>query len=108
MATPDDITKLRLLVAEPDDTTYTDAVLVTRLDAAFGNENVVAYEIWTEKAAAAAQLVDVSEGGSSRKMGDIYEQALAMAKTFAERAQSPVTPPDGSGTGVRVRQITRP
>lgn len=107
MATTDEIAALRLLIAEPTEETYADVVLSARLDAAAGNANVVAYEIWTEKAAAAAMLVDVTEGGSSRKMGDIHEQALAMSEAFRTRANSPTTPPGGS-TGVRIKRLARP
>lgn len=82
MATEAEIARLRLLIGEPTPEVYTDADLNTRLDTAGGDLNKVAYDVWTEKAAAAAELVDISEGGSSRKMGDIYEQALNMAKHF--------------------------
>ena len=84
MATPAEIAALRLLVNEPDNVEpYTDAALGGRLDAASGDGNLVAYQIWTEKAATTADLVDISEAGSSRKMGDLHEQALGMAKHFA-------------------------
>lgn len=108
MATVAEIAALRLLIAEPDDAApYDDATLNTRLTAALGKEYVLAYEIWTEKAAAAAGLVDVSEGGSSRKMGDVHEQALNMAEEMRKRALSkPV--PDGSLAGIRIRRMTRP
>lgn len=82
MASVDQIAQLRLLIAEPDDAEpYTDAALGVRIDAD-GDINKTAYNIWVEKAAAAAQLVDTSEGGSSRKMGDVYEQSLKMADYF--------------------------
>lgn len=108
MATPEEIATLRLLIAETDEATYNDTVLGARLDAAAGNGNLVAYEVWTEKAAAAAQLVNTSEGGSSRSLGDIYEQALKMAATFAERATSPVTPPTATSQGLRIKRLVRP
>lgn len=104
MATPADIAALRLLIAEPDDGTYTDAVLAARLDAGV-NEYAVASDIWTEKAAAAAGLVDMSEGGSTRKMGDVYAQMLKMASEMSSRANA-ADPPVGS-TGVRVSKLTR-
>ena len=105
MATAEEIAALRLLIAEPTEDTYTDADLNTRLSAA-ANEYTVAFDIWTEKAAAAAGLVDISEGGSSRKLGDIYEQALGMADAMRERAVSATNPP--SGAGVRIKKLTRP
>lgn len=91
MATEDQIARLRLLIGEETSEVYTDEDLDTRIDTA-GDLNKAAYEIWTEKAAAAAELVDISEGGSSRKMGDIYEQALNMAKHFGSQVSGGVEP----------------
>lgn len=108
MATAEEIAALRLLIAEPDDIApYDDAALSTLLDNST-NSFLIAYEIWTQKAAATAGLVDVSEGGSSRKMGDLYEQALSMAEQMRQRAISATNPPDGLGTGIRIRKLTRP
>lgn len=106
MATADDIAALRLLIAEPDQDTYSDEELSNRLDA--GTEYVVAFDIWTEKAASAAGLVDISEGGSSRKLGDVYEQALGMAEAMRQRALSATSPPDGTGAGPRIKRLSRP
>lgn len=108
MATADEIAAFRLLIAEPENVSpYTDAALSLRLDATT-NQFALAYDIWMEKAAAAAALVDTSEGGSSRKMGDIYEQALGMADAMSTRANSPIDPPDGTGAGIRIRKLSRP
>lgn len=106
MATPEEIAALRLLIAEPTDGTYSDVVLGQFLDQA-GDQYSAAYEIWTLKAAASAGLVDITEGGSTRKQGDLYEQALSMAEEMRKRALSATSPPDGNGSGVRVRTIKR-
>lgn len=107
MATPEQIAQLRLLIAEPDNTApYDDASLGLRIDAAQGELPPVAYDIWVEKAAAAAQLVDTSEGGSSRKMGDIHEQSLAMASHFKKEIED--GEPQTDGVGVRIRKLRRP
>lgn len=105
MATADQIAALRLLIAQPDDAEpYTDAALSARLDADT-DINLTAYKIWTEKAAASADLVDTSEGGSSRKMGDLHEQALNMARMF----QGQITPPnDPNVRRTVVGRIRRP
>lgn len=108
MATVEEIAALRLLIAEPDNTApYDDETLSNRLAAAT-SEYALAYEIWTEKAAAAAGLVDMSEGGSSRKMGDLHEQALSMAEEMRKRALASTSPPNGSGAGVRIKRLSRP
>lgn len=103
MATGSDIASLRRLINEPEDVApYTDLELTARIDAA-GGLDVVAYEIWGEKAAAYADLVDVSEGGSSRKMGDLHEQALNMVSFFGSRV-----PDAGRSTrGARVYKLGR-
>jgi hypothetical protein len=108
MATAEEIAALRLLIAEPNDAApYTDLALATLLDNS-SNEYAAAFEVWTQKAAGAAGLVDISEGGSSRKMGDLYEQYLSMAEGMRLRAISATQPPDGFGPGIRIRKLARP
>lgn len=107
MATAEEIAALRLLIDEPEQDTYSDEDLNARLTSG-ASVYALAYDIWTEKAAAAAGLVDISEGGSSRKLGDIYEQALGMADAMRQRALSATPTPDGSGAGIRVKRLTRP
>lgn len=105
MATPEQISSLRLLVAETEDAEpYTDAALSARLDAD-GDINRTAFNIWTEKAASWAGLADITEGGSSRKQGDLHEQALNMAKTFAGLITEG-TPEIGGVT--RIKKLRRP
>lgn len=104
MATPDQITALRAMIGQPDNVEpWTDAVLGTIIDAAKGELNTAAYNVWTSKAASTASLVDVTEGGSSRKMSDVHKNALAMASVFRG-----LIPPDTSVTGgARLYRITR-
>lgn len=60
---------------------YTDAQISAALDA---GEDVrsLTHRIWQEKAATYASLVNVSESGSTRAMGDLYKNALAMSEKF--------------------------
>lgn len=104
MATPDQIAALRLLIAEPDETTYTDADLGAALDAAEGNDDAVASDIWTQKAASYATMVNVSESGSSRSLGDLHKNALAMAKQFSVTAAEVTNP---TQVGTRVGRLVR-
>lgn len=105
MATADQIATTRLLIAEPTQTTYTDAALGVRIDAASDDLNVVARDVWTEKAAALAEVPDVSEAGSSRSMGKLYDNAMKMVAYFQgllDKATAAAVP-----TGTRVRRLTR-
>jgi hypothetical protein len=101
MADPTEIAELRRLINEPDDVTpYTDLELAARIDAA---ESVrqLASGIWVEKAAQYAELIDVKEGNSDRKLSQLRSQALAMATGLAAT--------DGSGGVATARRSrTRP
>lgn len=82
MATAVQIADLRALINEPDETTYTDIVLNTRIDSVDGDVNALASTIWREKAARYATLIDVQEGSSNRKMSQLHQQALRMADSL--------------------------
>lgn len=105
MATPDEVAALRLMIDEAEDTLpYTDVLLGSRLDAAGSREGLAA-QIWREKAAAAASLVNVSESGSSRSLSDLHDNALAMAQHFA--SIDPTAPGAAGLRGVRMSRLTR-
>jgi hypothetical protein len=94
-----DLQVLRRLIDEPDETTYSDADLTTRLTGS--TEDVVALAVWEEKMAAAASLVNVSEGGSSRSMSQAFDHAQAMVTYFTKKVNK-------TDTGAAVmRKITR-
>jgi hypothetical protein len=107
MATNAEIAGLRLLIAEEDETKYTDQNLSDRLDAADApSETRVAWEIWTEKAAALTALVDISEGGSSRSMNALQDKALKMVALFKQRLDDAITEPTVI-TGTRLHRLKR-
>lgn len=87
MATIAQLTDLRRRISEPDETTYTDAYLSTRIDAE-PDLDALAVLIWEEKASTYAELVDISEAGSSRKNGQLYKNALDMAAYYASKSDS--------------------
>lgn len=102
MATPADVAALRLMIAEPDNAEpYDDAALAGRIDSA-DTLAAVALDVWTEKAAAATGLVDISEGGSSRKNSDIQEQALRMVALYGGLSGA-----TGGSRRTRVEKLTR-
>jgi hypothetical protein len=102
MATTDQISQLRILIAEPTADNYSDEVLGAAIDAA-GNVKGAAADIWLGKAAQSAGLVNVSESGSSRSLSDLHKNALAMAKQLGAEEEESVS----DATGIRIRRITR-
>lgn len=104
MATVDDIAELRRLVDEQDIAgEWTDVLLGSYLDT-YGVTGAAA-RVWSEKAANYASLVNVSESGSSRAMGSLYQNALKMAE-FYQRG-GPIVPPAGSSAATQVNSIVR-
>lgn len=80
MAEATTIADLRRLINEPDDVEpWTDLVLSGRIDDHTGTLSALAATIWREKAASYAELVDIKEGSSDRKLSQMYKQALEMA-----------------------------
>jgi hypothetical protein len=107
VATVAEVEQLRLMIAEPDDTTYTDAMLGALLDGYAGGTlplSRAARDIWYQKAASYADLVDISEGGSQRKNGDLHKRALTMAELYAGQADAE---DNGSLRATRIARLTR-
>lgn len=82
MALEEEVLALRRATDEPTSDNYSDLVLSERLDADL-DFNQTASAIWREKAAAFSTLINVSESGSSRSMGDLYKNALAFANHYS-------------------------
>lgn len=85
--TADQLAQVRRMIDEATDKDgYTDALLIAGAEAFFvnGAYNLRAYagSVWEEKAAKAAELVNVSESGSSRSMAQVFEHYMAMAARF--------------------------
>lgn len=83
MATTDNIADLRRKVSEPDSTTYNDTTLNAMIDLANGDIDAVAARIWQDKASMYAEVVDISEAGSSRKNSQLMTNALRMAEFYS-------------------------
>lgn len=108
MASVAQISNLRLMVDEPDETNYTEGELSDMIDVALASGytlNLPARDIWLQKAARFSTLVNMSEGGSSRSNGDLFARAKGMADLY-----SGLVTKEGkviSNTGVVIRQLTR-
>lgn len=102
MATVEEVSQLRRMVAEMDDTTYTDEMLGAIIDG-YGEGAAPlassAQAVWLQKAAGYADLVNISEGGSSRANGQLQTNALTMARLYG----SQVDAAEGSGSAGRTR-----
>jgi len=102
MATVEEVAQLRRMVAEPDDTTYTDEMLGAIIDG-YGEGAAPlassAQDVWLQKAASYAELVNISEGGSSRANGQLHTNALTMAKLYGAQVETA----EGSGSAGRTR-----
>lgn len=102
MATQNEIANLKLMIG---DTTLSDAQLGQILDAA-ECANAAAAQIWGQKAAEYAGLVNISEAGSSRSMGGLHQNALNMAKYYADLG-CPGQDPPVTATRTQTRAIER-
>ena len=96
MATAETITSLRYMIAEviPEtgteaDTLFTDARLGEILDAANQQLEAASYEAWREKAGMLANLVDVADGAASRKLSQLYDNALGMVRVYSKASAGP-------------------
>lgn len=103
MSDNDDYLRLRRMTGETQDKiNYTDADLDILILASAGNLNVAAASIWREKAAGYADLVDISEAGSSRKNSDLYNRAQAQADYFSKASTAGVALVEGFSTTRRI------
>jgi hypothetical protein len=107
MATAEDIAAVRVNINEPTADHYDDDQISTIIDDYNGSLDSASAALWRMKAGRYADLADVQEGSSRRSLGDLHEQALAMAKTFADTAASGGAITGGMRPG-RTRPIERP
>jgi hypothetical protein len=104
-ATPDDVVRLRALANYNGTDPYDDQQLAAMIDGSSIYRS--AARLWDEKAASLSEVVDISESGSSRKMGDTHKNALAMAKYFRGLAEDEEEAPVETSRNARTRAIIR-
>jgi len=93
VADPSDINDVRLNTNEPSDEDYDNTVLSDFIDA-LGVAGASA-KVWGLKAAKYADLVDVSEAGSSERFDQLWKKALAQEALWTARAAALVALPVG-------------
>lgn len=113
MATASEIAYVRQLINEPDDSNgwndeRIDEFIENNREAdGTVNLKLPASDIWGVKAVAFSKMVDVSESGSTRKMSQLFENALKLQKSLLGAS----TPPeiiDPLADRPQTRAITRP
>ena len=88
MATAEEVLELRKATAtEADDPEYTYEVLSGMIDD-LGTVAAAAAAVWGHKAASYAEVVDVNESGSSRRLSQLHTQALAMKDHYSQSSVS--------------------
>jgi hypothetical protein len=98
MATPEQVAAVRVRVNEPDaEAPYTDEFIEQIIDDE-GDVDMAAAAVWRYKASTFAEMVDISEAGSSRKNSQLMKNALDMAQFYGskdaeELAERPITRP---------------
>ncbi len=103
-ATASMVARLRLMVNEPDSTTYSDLALAERIEtyplpdsvglaptatdwAPTYDLNLAAAGIWTEKAATLVTQYSFSADGASFQRGQAYDNAIKMAAHYTQQSQ---------------------
>lgn len=98
----DQLALLREWIQEPLSEEWNDDRLQA-MYAIMGNDlRATAGAFWEAKAGSLASVSDITENGSSRKMSDLYKNALAMADRFGAVVGEDLS------TRPRTRAIVRP
>lgn len=84
-----------------DDTMFSDEEIGNFLVRGDGDLDRAAYEGWRAKAAALSNLVDTTEGNSSRKFSQLLDNATDMVKLYQRSSSGPT---EGRA---RIGRITR-
>jgi hypothetical protein len=107
MATPDQVTQVRRLAAYDATDPYDDSQLSALIDS-MGLYMLVSM-LWGEKAAGYVSMVNISESGSSRNMGDLHKNALAMSQYYKKLAddEAAAQAPEDLSKFARTRAIVR-
>lgn len=85
---PDVYEQIRRATGEWGDSTYLDGYFDRFLDETGGDVNGAAALVWQEKAATFAEMVDMTEAGSTRKNSQLWSNAMEMMKKYQELADS--------------------
>lgn len=104
MASNDEYLRLRRMTGEDDSEKYTNTDLEAFFDQAGGDIYGAASLVWGEKAGDYADLVNISEAGSSRSNSDLFKHAVEQRDYFGSLSAPTPTSTTGAST---TRRITR-
>lgn len=104
MATPDQIAQVRRNTNESTQEPFADDLIWGLIDD-LGSVEAASASIWEQKAASYSELVNVSEAGASRALGDLYKNALSMADRWRAKAEPEST--EDAPRRARVTKIVR-
>lgn len=110
MATAAQVEEVRGFVSEPNETDdWTDVNVARYIDRAVSATPTLeaAAEIWAVKAGKYAQLVNVSESGSSRQLGSLMDNALKMESYYRGRVVSVAASPPATPSGPIISDLAR-
>lgn len=105
MADQSEIDALILLVGGASDISEADLNII--LDSNGGDQNLAAAQVWEIRAAKYHGLVNMSESGSSRSLGDMHKNALGMAGYFRGKFSDAVEDPGDVIPRTRIGRIVR-
>lgn len=75
--------QLRRMIGDAEEPyTFSDVEIDEMLTATDGDARTAASTYWYSKATSYSEMVDITEAGSSRKNGDLFKNAMALAKQF--------------------------
>jgi hypothetical protein len=101
------VRRLRPMIAEEGQDRFSDALLAAYLARNEDSLNLTAVDIWREKAAEYAQLVDVNVSGNSRKLSQLYDRAIKQVVFYQNAAALDVAEETGGIGSVRIHDIVR-
>lgn len=102
MATTEDLKRLILMVGTE---LLSEEQMGLILDLNETDFDAAAAQVWEIRAGKYHGLVNISESGSSRSMGDLHKNALAMAAMY--RAKEVAVTPEASSSKSGTRRIVR-
>lgn len=113
MATELEILDLRALLSEDSasDPAWTDGLIGERIDSQTRKSEIVLL-YWRQRAAKTANLVSISENGSTRNLESIHKNAMAQVEYWAgeverEKTEEEEAASDEPRTRIRFHRVTR-